>query len=408
MCKKRILLVEDNLDGTIGGSYYALLNLIQKMDKSKFTPLVLFYHDNVLVPEYEKICHVIILEKKRGLVFEEYWPWLKGLIKKRLLIRYFLRLYQKTYNSIRYHFIYFIKITLILIRYKIDLVHSNNSPSVTDILIASKILRIKCISHIRGNWEPRTFQRYLVRYYDRVIFVSKTLLENLKRNELDTDNYLVIHDGIDIDAVKETKFLDKNKIIKDLRLVNCRGPVVGVIGNIKEWKGQHVAIEAIKHIRSKYPDIKCLIVGDTSKLVKDIAYYRYLKKMVDDNNLSSNIKFTGFRNDIPDIISILDILLHTSTEPEPFGLVLLEGMIYSKPVIATAHGGPLEIIEDGISGCLVEPNNPMELAGKIDYLLSNKEVSRVIIESARKRVIEHFNIEKNVNKITNIYLNLLS
>ena len=69
-------------------------------------------------------------------------------------------------------------------------------------------------------------------------------------------------------------------------------------------------------------------------------------------------------NDIPDLINGMDILVHSSIDPEPFGRVILEGMALKKPVIATAHGGPLEIIRSGESGVLVPPGDPAALAVK--------------------------------------------
>jgi len=183
--------------------------------------------------------------------------------------------------------------------------------------------------------------------------------------------------------------------------------LIGVISNIKAWKGQHVAIEAIKILKKKYPKIKCLIVGNVSNLEDDKKYFNYLKELVNNNGLSKNIIFTGFRKDIPDIISALDILIHTSVAPEPFGRVILEGMIFSKPVIATSHGGPLEIIEDGISGFLVLPNNPEALAQKINYLLSHPEVAQRTGKEARKRVEKLFNISLNIKKTEYLYNQLL-
>ena len=124
-------------------------------------------------------------------------------------------------------------------------------------------------------------------------------------------------------------------------------------------------------------------------------------------NLEKYVLFTGFRKDIYNIINSLDIIVHTSILPEPFGRVLLEGMILRKPVIATNQGGPLEIIEDGVSGLLVPPENPKLLSDKISFLVENKHISKTMGENARRRIEEKFSIERNVKEIEDVYLNLL-
>jgi glycosyltransferase involved in cell wall biosynthesis len=82
-------------------------------------------------------------------------------------------------------------------------------------------------------------------------------------------------------------------------------------------------------------------------------------------------------------------------------------MILRKPVIATNQGGPLEIIEDGVSGLLVPPENPKLLSDKISFLVENKQISKAMGENARRRIEEKFSIERNVKDIEDVYLNLL-
>ena len=403
---KHILFIEANTDGTIGGSHYCLLELIKGLNKSKFKPFVLFYQKNILIPEFERHCPVIILDKTRGLVIKRDFPHLYSLVNKLPYLPYFLILFQKTYNFFRYHLTDFLKIIYLLSKLKIDLVHINNAPALTDWLIACKILRKKCIAHLRGNWNPKFFQKKLVRYYDAVISISNSVTSHAKKKGIYINNFITIYDGIDINTVLKMKTINPNEIKKELGPPLNDSFLIGLIGNIKAWKGQHVAIEAIKILKKKYPKIKCLIVGNVSNLEDDKKYFNHLKELVNNNGLSKNIIFTGFRKDIPDIISALDILIHTSVAPEPFGRVILEGMIFSKPVIATAHGGPIEIIEDGISGFLVPPNDPNALAERIDYLLSNPKSAERMGKEAWKRVEKKFRIEINVDRIECLYINL--
>jgi glycosyltransferase involved in cell wall biosynthesis len=241
----------------------------------------------------------------------------------------------------------------------------------------------------------------LIRCYDKIISISDYVTNQLKINDIPIDNVITIHDGI------ETDLIDNREDISIEALqeydIPWDAPVIGVIGNIRRWKGQHVAIESMKYLMDKYSNIRCIFVGEISSSEQDIEYLNYLKEMTSTYGLKKNIIFTGYRKDVLNILSKIDILVHTSIFPEPLGRVILEGMIFRKPVIATNHGGPVETIEDGISGFLVEPGNPKMLAGKIFFLLENKEIAKRVGENARKRVEEKFSIENNVKKIEEIY-----
>jgi glycosyltransferase involved in cell wall biosynthesis len=404
---KNILYIEANLDGTIGGSYYCLLEIVKRIDRNKYTPFVSFYQDNILVSEFQKYCNVIVLNLTTGLIIKKNYPNLYILSTKVFLLRWLLYLYQKTFNLIKYSLLFYLKITYIILKNKIDLIHMNNAPVLTPWLIAAKIFRKKCISHVRGNWEPIPLHKAFVKYYDCIISISNSVTNYVKNQRVNVDNFITIHDGIDIDDVLNMKKRNSDELKKELN-VSYDDLLIGLIGNIKSWKGQHIAIEAMKNLKGKIPNIKCLIIGDVSNLEEDQQYYKYLKNLVNDHNLVKYIIFTGFRKDIPDIISILDILIHTSTAPEPFGRVILEGMVFSKPIIATAHGGPLEILEDGISGFLIPPNNPEALAKKIDQLISYLDNAKNVGQMGRKKVKGCFSIETNIKKIEQLYTQLLS
>jgi glycosyltransferase involved in cell wall biosynthesis len=344
----------------------------------------------------------MITDRTKGFVIERDIPNLYVISKKILFLKYPFLLCQKTYNFTRYHLTGFVKNIYFLLKYKIDIVHLNDMPGLTDWLIGSKLLGIKCISHLRGNWKPKPLQKRFVRYYDCIVSISNSVTNYVKNQGVNVDSFVTINDGIDIDDILNMRKRNSDELKKELN-VSDGDLLIGLIGNIKNWKGQHVAIEAVRILKDKFPNIKCLIIGDVSNLEEDQKYYNYLKNLVNDHDLTKYIIFTGFRKDILNIISILNILIHTSTAPEPFGRVILEGMVLSKPVIATAHGGPVEIIEDGISGFLVPPSDPKALSEEIEYILSNSDIWQKMGENAKKRVKTNFNIELNLRKLEQVY-----
>ncbi|MBE0558895.1 MAG: glycosyltransferase family 4 protein [Proteobacteria bacterium] len=216
---------------------------------------------------------------------------------------------------------------------------------------------------------------------------------------------MTIHDGIDIEQLERNR-MPSPDISREFD-IPPNAPVICEIGNIRRWKGQHVAIEAVRLLAGRYPDLRFFIIGEISNSEKDIDYLKELKGLVGKYGLGKNIIFTGYRKDALNILSQSELMVHTSIFPEPLGRVILEGMIFRKAVIATNHGGPVECIEDGKSGFLVEPGNPEALAEKVSFLLENKEMATWIGENARKRVEERFGIKSNMKKLEEIYDMLL-
>ena len=112
--------------------------------------------------------------------------------------------------------------------------------------------------------------------------------------------------------------------------------------------------------------------------------------------------------DVSQII-IADIVLSTSTEPEAFGRISAEASSMTKPIISTNHGGSREIIENGITGWLVDPSDPEKLAEKILHILELAEEKKDLVGlNARRRVIEKFNLGQMLKKTLSVYEDLLS
>ena len=142
-------------------------------------------------------------------------------------------------------------------------------------------------------------------------------------------------------------------------------PVVGVFSRLSYWKGQHILLEAIK----KLPDVHALLVGDA--LFGEEEYVTELKSLAATSELAGRVHWLGFRDDVPTLMKACDIIAHTSTEPEPFGRVIVEGQLAQRAVIATAAGGAIELIKDGVNGRLVPPGDVEALAKTIEELLTD-------------------------------------
>ena len=142
------------------------------------------------------------------------------------------------------------------------------------------------------------------------------------------------------------------------------GPLVGVFSRLAAWKGQHVLIEALASL----PDVGCIVVGEA--LFGEQAYAAELKQMVLQRGLADRVRFLGHRSDVPKLMKAVDVMVHPSIDPEPFGRTLVEAMLAGVPVIATNAGAAPDILEGGRAGTLVPPNDASALARAIAAVLA--------------------------------------
>lgn len=155
---------------------------------------------------------------------------------------------------------------------------------------------------------------------------------------------------------------------------------VGIVGRISPWKGQHVFLEAFARA---FPDgeEKATIVG--APLFGEANYEADLRMLCHRLNLDQRVEFRGFEEDIADELTHLDVLVHASTIPEPFGQVVAEGMGVGLPVVAAGAGGPAEIVADGTTGFLYPPGDVGVLAETLRRLALNPELRRRVGEAAQ-------------------------
>jgi glycosyltransferase involved in cell wall biosynthesis len=146
-----------------------------------------------------------------------------------------------------------------------------------------------------------------------------------------------------------------------------QGPLVGVFSRLAAWKGQHVLLEALTGL----PDVRCIVAGDA--LFGEQAYAAELKQMVLACGLADRVRFLGHRDDVPKLMKAVDVMVHPSIDPEPFGRTLVEAMLARVPVIATDAGAAPDILEGGKAGTLVPPNDARALARAIASVLARPE-----------------------------------
>ncbi len=271
-------------------------------------------------------------------------------------------------------------------------------------MIGAYLAGIPCITHERGiNDHYPLISRLLAAKLKAIISISKSVTDTLKRNGIANENIVTIHNGIDPKAVIGK--ITNQDILKKLGL-NEDQQIIGVMGNIREWKGQEVAVRAMRKIVDEYPNTVCLLIGDTAK--EDIYYKDRLHVLIKELGLGSNIIFTGYIKNVSDYLNILQIVLHTSIEPEPFGRVLIEAMSLSKPLVAADDGAVPEIVVNEKTGLIFKPGDHERLAELVIKLLQHKKYAENIGKEGYKRLLEYFHINVNVEKTQLLYDKILS
>ena len=391
--KKRILYIEGNTDGTVGGSYFLMYDLVSRLDREKFEPIVGFHRDNYLVERFRAL-------GVETIVFPGHNPWLpNGPLFKTLLspIKKLVNLYRGFFGPAREY-------ARFLRERKIDLVNLNNSITRNHAwMLAARWTRTRCMTHEMGiclefNWLSRFYGKRL----DSIICLSHAIHDNMKRLGCDYPNTVVIHCGIDLDRyhTQETpaQLRAKHNIPAD-------SEVVGVVGNIRQWKGQVVMVRAAALLKQKFPRVRVLLVGDCG--AADKKYGDMLASLCRELGIEDTVIFTGFQKNAIDYMGLMDVVAHTSVHPEPFGIVTLEAMSLAKPLVSTTHGGPAEVVVNGQTGLLVEAGKPELLANAIGSLLDDRAKAVEFGRQGFERLNQHFGIRKNIDATMAIYRGVL-
>jgi glycosyltransferase involved in cell wall biosynthesis len=180
-------------------------------------------------------------------------------------------------------------------------------------------------------------------------------------------------------------------------------PVVLHVGRVMPFKGQHLFLQVAQSLRGQHPEAVFWLAGDDS--MGDHRYALRVKGMSEP--LHPQVRWLGFRKDIAPIIAAADVLVHCSTRPEPFGLVILEAMACGTAAVSANNGAPVEIIENGQTGLLTPPNDGKALARAVHTLLANDERRKHLTHAARQKVSAHYTLEQHVDRLLGLYRSLL-
>jgi len=295
------------------------------------------------------------------------------------------------------------RIRQIIKKFKIELVHSHLPDANAYSCLAAKLAGTPSVATYHGKiaftnsiFSPNNIKLFLVKTLTKmVVSVSDFLKVDLTdKAGFPMAKVQTIYNGVDwkqfdnpIDiSVKKGELGFKSDEI-----------LVGMVANIRPAKGYEYFIRAARLIADKKPKARFLIFGDGPDNLKQIIYDEISKL-----NLNGIVKIMGFREDIPDILPILDIFMLSSIN-EGLSIATIEAMGAGVPVVATKSGGPEEIITDGETGYLVPVRDEKSLAQKALICLKNRELSSSISQRAKAHVREKFGIENMIKQYEAVY-----
>jgi glycosyltransferase involved in cell wall biosynthesis len=234
--------------------------------------------------------------------------------------------------------------------------------------------------------------RILTARIDRLIAVSRSIVDKLRQEGRDAAPISLIHNGVDLERYDHQ---GPCCTLRDEYDLPAEGPIVGVVARLEPEKGHPTLLEAWRTIAAAVPDATLLVVGEGSQRAA-------LEALAADLGVADRVVFTGRRDDVPAVTAALDVAVLPSYR-EALGLTVLEAMALSRPVVASNVGGIPEMIEDGVTGLLVPPRDAGALAAAILRLLRDHPLADTLGRAGHDLVHESFCIELMVAAVEQIY-----
>lgn len=283
-----------------------------------------------------------------------------------------------------------------------DVIHTNSMKSHLLALAPGRARGIPIIWHVRDilnkGWLRQLFAWIGSHGPTRIVCISRCVQDQFLGHAA-FERSRVIYNGIDLDS-----FSGPTGKGWRLKMAPRGGLAVGLVGQIARWKGQDAFIEAAGHLADDYPQARFFIVGECLFPENEGAYEQSLHQRVEELALGDRIQFSGWSDNPIEVMKALDVVVHASRLPEPFGRVIVEGMAAGKPVIASSVGAGNEIVRPG-EGILVDPDEPNALTDALATLLSDATLrSQMGIKAASGAW--RFGIHRTAEEVMNLYLEL--
>jgi glycosyltransferase involved in cell wall biosynthesis len=347
-----------------GGAEKMLVSLVENLDRSRYRSLVCLLRDGWLKSQLQRRgIEMMVIPQHRSLDF----PWLFRLAR-------------------------------LLRDRSMHVMHAHEFAMNVYGSLLSKMTGIPIVATVHGKnyywvkWRRRLAYQFVARQ-SMMVAVSEDLKRFLtQRVAIHPDNIRIVHNGIDLH--RYTVSDRYNTVCKELG-INGSQPVIGTVGNLYAVKGQAYLLRACAAVARAFPDFVLLVAGRGEQLGS-------LEEEARSLGIGGNVKFLGFREDVPSLLQAMDVFVLPSVS-EGLPLSILEAMALRKPVVASNVGGIPEVVKDGVTGYLVPPKDPEALAEKILLLLHHPQIAADLGKSGQKRVQGAFSLEQMIQEYQSLY-----
>lgn len=293
-------------------------------------------------------------------------------------------------------------------RERIDIVHGYNFYGNVFAIPPARLVAPVVIASIRDRSPYLTpmqkrVQRYACQFADCILVNADAVRDWLTREEgYDASRIVVIRNGVD--TARFTAAPAGDRLRQELGIPSG-ARLVTVVSRLARLKGIEQFLEAAAALKPQYPDVRFLIVGETSP--PDAAYLRQLREYSRARGLDDVVTFTGLRSDVPAMLGAADVAVMPSLN-EALSNVLLESMAAGAPVVATRVGGTPEALIDGDTGLLVPPGDAGAITRAVSRLLDDRALARRLGCAARRLIADRFSVERMVGATEDLYAALLA
>src|SRR5215467_9152642 len=260
---------------------------------------------------------------------------------------------------------------------------SGSTPGQSPALVAARRVDF----HLKGN----SFSRWKHRQVDCFIAASNAIRTMLVADGVPESKAVTVHEGIDVEHVLAAPPVD----VHETFFLPHHAPVVGNVGALVPHKGQRHLIEAAHLVVQQLPDVRFVILGEGE-------LREHLERVIREHHLEKHVLLPGFRVDVLGCIKGFDLFVMSSVT-EGLGTSLLDAMACSKAVVASKAGGIPEVVDDNVTGILVEPRDHRGLAGAIVQLISDEPGRRRMAAAGFERVSARFTVERMVAETAKVY-----
>lgn len=303
----------------------------------------------------------------------------------------------------------FREVRAIIQRHQIDVVHSSYSWCHSLTWPAAFYSGCRTVWFHHGPVGERRWQGATALIpADLMLTNSDFMLERLKTTLHCARRLGVVHYGID--ANRFAPDLARREVFRKAWKLDDDTCAVGIVGFLDRWKGQDIFLKAAKLLYPERKRIRMMVIGGPREGATHSeceAYEAELRAYASSNGLSEMVSFTGHVDIRDGALDGLDVFVHASTAPEPLGIVIMEAMAKGKAIIASAEGGPREMVTDAVDGLLIKPRAPEVLAAAIRRLCANPHERIRLGSAALETVRTKFSPARAAEKLEEWYQRIL-